>query len=60
MPIIERSMPGLGPLLKQPRVARPNAWDYEILSRTLDEQRIDGPFGFEPVSAFNPIVELDD
>src|SRR4029077_14719366 len=60
MPIIERSMPGLGPLFKQPRVERPNAWDCAILSHTLDEQPIDGPVGFEPVSAFDPTVELDD
>ena len=60
MPIVERAAPSLGPLLQELRMERPDAWDGEILSRAFGQQRIDGPVCLEPISAFDPIVKLND
>ena len=60
MPIIERAVASLGPLLQEFRMERPDAGHGEILSRAFDEQGIDGSVSFQPIFAFDPIVELND
>ena len=59
MPIVERSAASFGPLLQELRMERSDAGHGKILSRALDEQRIDGSVRLEPISAFDPVVKLD-